>query len=313
LGDSSSSHFTSLYGTHRYDFWRVSMNEFREHPLTGVGASNFAVEYLRVRRSEEQPSDPHSVEMKVLMQTGAIGALLFLGFLVSALAATRKRDVDPFRRGLAASLVVGFSYWLVHGSVEWFWEIPALSAAAIAFLGLAAALVAGERAETRAGRRLLLAPLLVFALAASVSYGAPWLSARYVDSASGVWRSKPQQAYRMLDRARSLDPLSETPDVIAGTIAERRRDYARMKAAYTRALARNSSNWYAWLELGIAEYLTENRHAALDHIERARALDPREPAIRLVLRDVRARRPIDIAALDRAFLEQARLYAVGES
>jgi O-Antigen ligase len=315
---SGSSHFTSLYGTNRYDFWRVSMTEFRAHPVAGVGTNNFATEYIQARHSDEEPNDPHSIEMKVLMQTGAIGALLFIGFLASGLLATRRRGLDPFGRGLAASLIVGFSYWLVHGSVEWFWEIPALTAAALAFLGLAAAIAAGDRpadepTDPRVSRRTLIVPLALTALVASGSYAAPWLSARYVDSASHSWRSDPARAYQMLDRARTLDPLSDTPDLIAGTIAGRRHDYARMKAAYTRALKRDPHDWYARFELGVAEYLTGDRSAALAHLERARALNPRESLIRDVLRRVRAREKIDTAALDRAFLERALGFALGSS
>jgi tetratricopeptide (TPR) repeat protein len=239
-----------------------------------------------------------------------------VGFLVSGLAATRRRVRDPFKRGLAASLVVGFSYWLVHGSVDWFWEIPALTTAALAFLGLAAAVVADDRSADaptglRAGRRMLIVPLALTALVASASYLAPWLSARYVESASRTWRSHPAQAYQMLDRARTLNPLSDTPDLIAGTIAGRRNDYVRMKVVYARALKRDPHDWYAQFELGIAEYLTGNRSAALIDLERAGTLNPRESLIRFVLRRVRAREKIDTAALDRAFLDRALSFALG--
>ena len=282
-----------------------------------MGADNFAVEYLRMRRSSEEPANPHSIEIKVLLQTGTIGALLFLAFIASALVAARRKTTDSFRRGLAGSLIVAFAYWLVHGSVDWLWEIPALTAVALAFLGLAAAISVdspgGEAVADRPDRRLLVAALALVALVVSASYCAPWLSARYVDSASRSWRSAPAQAYRMLDRARALDPLSDQPDLIAGTIAERRHDYRRMKVAFTRALARNHAGWYARLELGIAEYLTGNRSAALDQLERARVLDPREPVIRLVLRRVRARAAIDLSAIDRAFLERTLTYAPGGS
>jgi hypothetical protein len=317
-GGSNSSHFTSLYGTNRYDFWRVAVNELRVHPLGGVGADNFATEYLSSRRSDEEPNDPHSIEMKVLMQTGLVGSVLFIAFLASALVAVRRRGVDPFRRGLAASLVVGFSYWLVHGSVEWFWGIPALTAAALAFLGLAAAVSvddapSGEAVARRPDRRLLVAALALVALVMSASYCAPWLSARYVDSAAQSWRASPSQAYRMLDRARALNPLSDQPDLIAGAIAERRHDYQRMKVAFTRALERNRAGWYARFELGLAEYITGNRRAALDQLKHARALNPREPMIRLILRRVRARKSIDLSAIDRTFLNRSLSYALGKT
>ena len=307
LGGSSSSHFTSFYGTNRYDFWRVSLDEFRAHPVGGVGADNFAVEYLRMRRSDEQPANPHSIEFKVLLQTGAIGALLFLSFIASALMATRRKAVDPFRSGLSGSLVVAFAYWLVHGSVDWLWELPALATVAFAFLGLSAALPAsesdgGQGAGRRPRKMLLIVPL---ALVATFSYAGPWLSARYTDAASRVWRADPALASKQLDRARSLDPLSDTPDLIAGTIAGRRHDYPGMRTAYRRALARNPVGWYAHFELGMAEYLLGNRSEALLHLRRARELDPREPLIPEIISRVRTRRAIDLTQVNNAFLNRA--------
>ncbi|HEY4975813.1 MAG TPA: O-antigen ligase family protein [Gaiellaceae bacterium] len=306
-GDSSSSHFTSFYGTHRYDFWRVSVKEFRAHPLGGVGADNFVVQYLQQRRSSEAPASPHSIEFKVLSQTGAIGSLLFLGFVVSAIVATRRKKIDPFRRGLVGSLLIGFAYWAVHGSVDWFWEIPALTAVAFAFLGLAAALVAdGGEGKQESGRRsrliLLVAPL---ALVATISYLGPWLSTRYVNAASHVWRSNPALASKQLDHARSLDPLSDTPDLIAGTIAGRRLDYAGMRVAYKRALTRNPRGWYAHFELGLAEYLLENRREALMHLRRAEKLNPREPVIQEIVSRARKHRTIDLTQVNSEFLARA--------
>jgi len=310
---SSTSHFTSFYGTHRYDFWRVSVDEFRAHPFGGVGADNFAIEYLRMGRSDEQPANPHSIEFKVLLQTGAIGALLFLSFIASALMATRPKTIDPFRNGLAASLVIGFAYWLVHGSVDWLWELPALATAAFAFLGLAAALSANENnvaqgTGRRPRRMLLIVPL---AVVATLSYAGPWLSARYTDAASRVWRTDPALASKQLDRARSLDPLSDTPDLIAGTIAGRRHDYPAMRAAYRRALERNPLGWYAHFELGLAEYLLGDQREALAHLRRARQLDPREPLIPEITGRVRARRTIDLAQVNSTFLARALDLAAG--
>jgi O-antigen ligase len=318
---TGSSHFASLYGTHRYDFWRVSTNTFLAHPLEGVGAGNFAVEYLVARRSSEEPNNPHSLEMKVLVQTGAVGSLLFLAFLASALVAarqkpvTRRRPVDPLGRGLAGSLVVAFFYWFVHGSVDWFWELPALAAVAFAFLGLAVALSAGDQGgEQRSVRDRYKALLVVpVALVVTISYTGPWLSARYVDAASRNWRIDPTLAFDQLDRARSLDPLSDSPDLIAGTIAGRRNDYSQMTFFYTRALERNDSDWYAWLELGMAEYLSRNRSEALHDLERAVALNPRETVVRLVQRRVRNRGKVDLAAINRIFLERALSLALGSS
>jgi hypothetical protein len=311
-GDGSS-HFTSLYGTNRYDFWRVSLRQFKKHPITGSGVENFTVDYVRERRSNEEPTTPHSLEIRMLSQTGLIGSALFLAFLAAALAATRARGLDPLRSGLIGACLASVAYWLVHGSVDWFWELPALGAAAFALLGLAASLASSDRYTSEpsvATRRRLGAALVVSALLVSASYVPPWLSARDVEIASQSWRSDPAKAYRLLDQARSLNRLDENPDLVAGAIAARRHEYERMRLAYARALERNSLSWYAYLELGLAETLTGRREAAIAHLARARQLNPREPLIRQALAKVRAGERVDPEAINRVFLERALQFEV---
>jgi len=81
-------------------------------------------------------------------------------------------------------------------------------------------------------------------------------------------------------------------------------DWSTMQAAFQRALARNSSSWYGWLELGIAEAVQGNRREALRDLARARALDPGEPTIREVAADVAAGRRVRPARVDRILLER---------
>jgi hypothetical protein len=306
-----SSHFTSIYGSHRYDFWRVSMQELGKHPLNGVGAGNFAVDYVRERHSSEEPSNPHSIEIRVLGQTGIVGAFLFLGFVASALVAARRRRAEGFGLGLAGALIAGFVYWLGHGSVDWLWEIPALGTVAIAFIALAAAVIAAEAPQSVPRRRAPVAlAVLPLALVAALSYCAPWLSERDIAIASASWRTDPARAYRLLDQARSLDPLSADPDLTAGTIAARRHEYRRMAAAFRRALGRDRSSWYAELELGMAESKLGHRSEATTHLERARRLNPREVLIREVLHDLRAGKRVNIDAVNQGFLLRAEQFAV---
>jgi O-Antigen ligase len=60
----AASHFAvGVSGSNRYDFWRVAFDDFRERPLAGIGADNFAASYLRGRRSGEEPRYPHSLEL----------------------------------------------------------------------------------------------------------------------------------------------------------------------------------------------------------------------------------------------------------
>src|SRR5262249_5422039 len=131
-----SSHFSLGLGSNRYDFWRVAVREFRDHPLQGVGADNFANDYVRLRRSTEEPLYSHSLALRVPAQTGVVGTLLFLGFVLSAaLAVTRAGTVAD---GVARAGVAAAAYFAIHGSGDWLWEFAGLGAPAFAWLGLAA-------------------------------------------------------------------------------------------------------------------------------------------------------------------------------
>ena len=136
-----SNRFSGSLGSNRYDFWRVGMDEFARHPLAGVGSDNFSVAYLRDRKSTEEPIHPHSLEVRVLSQTGMVGALLFVAFVVCAIAAAVRglRRGTRFGRAIPAVSVAAFAYWLGHASGDWLWAFPALTAPAFAWLGLAGA------------------------------------------------------------------------------------------------------------------------------------------------------------------------------
>ncbi len=134
-------------GSGRYDFYRVALDEFAAHPLVGIGADNFAQQYLARGHEDQSPHYPHSVEMRTLAQTGIIGALLALAGLGAALLAGARaaissaaRRADPLGAAVAAAALAGFAYWVVHGSFDWLWEFAGLGAPAFALLGLACAL-----------------------------------------------------------------------------------------------------------------------------------------------------------------------------
>lgn len=300
-------------GSNRYDFWRVAALEFRDAPVTGIGADNFAVPYFERRRSGEEPRYPHSLELMIASQTGAVGAVLFGGFLLAVLAAVwrARTRLEGFARALPAAALVAFAYWFAHGSADWFWEIPALGALAFAALGIAAgASGPGLVSDTHRpnGRRVVRAATAVAAVAvaglAAVSYALPWLAAKEVKSATRSWRADPARAFDALERARKLNFLSDRPDLFAGAIASRVDDRRRMRAAFLRALERNPKNWYALLELAVADALDGKRRQALRHLDRAEQLNPSEPVIDLVRSSVKRGKRPSPQAIDRIFLER---------
>jgi hypothetical protein len=308
----TSTRFTAGLGSARYDFWRVALNEFVASPIHGVGVDNYAVDYLRERKTEYEPLYPHSLELRLLAQTGLVGTGLFGGFLLFALAAGWRRAsrLGQFERGVAATAVVTFGYWFVHGSADWFWEFPALGAPAFAWLGMAAG-IGRPPPDTVAARRFPLAVRTVgvasaaaVAAVAAASLLLPWLAAREVDHASGTWRADPATAFERLDRARELNFLSDRPDLVAGAIASRLGNRPRMRRAFGSVLERNPKNWYAHLQLAVVDSVEGRQATALRRLRTARELDPLEPVIAFAIERVKTGKPLVPRVIDAMFAER---------
>ena len=298
-------------GSNRYDFYRVSLDLFASHPLTGIGADNFQQDYLAARKSGESPRYPHSVALRTLAQTGLVGALLLVGFVVAALTAALRpiRRATPLGAVTAAAAATAFVYWLIHGSFDWFWEFAGLGVPAFAMLGLACGLsprTAEELPDHDDDRPLLPRLLVIAALVLAVlSMALPWLADVGTQYAAEKWRLDPNAAYERLDRAAFLDRLSPDPYLVAGTIALRRSEQARAQTSFRRALSRDPRSAYATLELGALASSYERREEAKRLLARAVRLDPRDPLKRDALAQVRTSGRVDIEALNRAILERA--------
>ena len=243
-------------GSSRYDFWRVAWGRFEHAPLVGIGADNFQEAYLLRRRSSEQPRFPHSLELRTLSQTGLVGALLLGTALVAALMAAGRAIAQRAGPGAAAAAacLAGFVYWLVHGSIDWFWEFPALGGAAFALIGIAAGLAPRRPALRPERRRRPLvsagpaaAIVMVGGLVVAASFGGPWLSQRYIDQAVGIWPQQPSDAFAKLDRAAALDPLSPRPKLFAGAIALRLGYRADAERFFRQAIERDPGDSFAHL------------------------------------------------------------------
>jgi hypothetical protein len=154
---AQASHFAST-GSQREDAWRVALKAFGAHPISGLGQDNFSDYYTVHGRTGIELAWVHSWELRLLAHTGIVGFLALIAFLVAAvIAALRRRAPKGSLRGVMAGIaLLPLIVWLIHGSVDWFWEMPALSAPALAFLAMAGALTeeGNAVAATAAARRV---------------------------------------------------------------------------------------------------------------------------------------------------------------
>lgn len=313
---ASAGRLTSGLGSNRYDFYRVGLNVFLEHPLGGVGGDNFGQDYLVARaNADETPRYPHSVEIRTLSQTGIVGVLLLLAAVGAALwaALAAARTDSGLRRAVAAGAIGAFAYWGVHGSADWFWEFAGLSAPAWALLGLACSLAPrppdpylGLR-PALGSRPAAVAGAVVLVLAA-VSLGAPWLAARDVEEAAKVWPKKPGEAFARLDRAGSTNPLSDRPALIEGSIALRLGDVERADRAFAEALARNPRAAYPALERGAIASARGDAAAARRWLDLAQSRNPRDDLTRRARAVVADGKRIDVDRLNAVILGQAKVF-----
>lgn len=318
---SGPSRFTAL-GSQRVDFWRVALHEWDAHPLVGIGQDNYAAGYLRLRRSGEQPRWVHSLELRLLVHTGLVGALLFVLFVTAVgIAALRGGGARgrPVRFAAAVALLP-FVVWLVHGSLDWFWEIPALSVPALAFAGAATALgrtpaladspvpaaaptqagtvtAPGEAATPAGSRRLGIVRWCVTALlgaGALVAVAIPFAAAHETQRAIAVWSDRPALAYGELRSAASLLPFDEQTYLVRGAIAIDLGEAGTARHSFEEAQRRDDEEWLAPFVLGLLAGEQRRSAESRAQLRRALRLNPRDPVVVEALARAGGRHPLTV-------------------
>jgi hypothetical protein len=267
--DTASSHFTSL-GSNRYDFWRVALDEFRDHPLAGIGSHGWAAAYLQNGRSVETPERAHSVEADAISETGIVGLVLLVGSGLLALVTVGRRGrTSP----LAASLLGAGAYFAVHASVDWIWSIPAIGLPAFLLVGIGASADGDSALPTR----VALPGGIVSLAVALLAFTPPWVSAKLVDQAYDAGSASAAADDRRW--ARRLDPLAVDPLLAEAALARPPGNLPPLR----RAVAKQPRDAELHYLLGLA-YLNLGRTAeARSALAEAARLSPRDPAIRAAL------------------------------
>jgi O-antigen ligase/polysaccharide polymerase Wzy-like membrane protein len=292
-----SSHFTTL-ASNRSDIWRVALREFTHNPLGGIGQDNFAASYVRLRHTYEQPRWTHSIELRLLTHTGLVGTLLFAAFLVAALMAALRgrRGVE---RTTAGIMLVFLVVWLVQGSIDWFWEYPALSVPALAFTAAAGALGrVGPLPAPPRRRRLSLAATLAAVLlgvGSLLALAIPFAAARRAREATIVWQSQPAHAYHQVRSASDLMPFDGQLYLLGASIALNLGEYPRARAWLLEAELHDDQNWLTPFALGLVEGEEGRLARATAQLRRAELLNPLEPAVGTALSRARERHPLSFA------------------
>lgn len=273
------SRYLSASGSGRFALWGVAWRDFEQNPILGVGTHNYEATYYQYRPDVTGwVKQPHSLPLEVVAERGIVGGALFFGFLgVCVVTGLHKRFMllNSEGKGQIGAVMACLTYWFVHSSAEWFWQIPAITIPALIYLAMIVVpwVRVGEDEEVfwPLDRPLRLAGigLAVLALAA---VGPLYLSDYYKqrsDAADNPWISLGQ-----LERAQTFDPLNSNLAREEGDMAYRIGDIPRASESYARAIALNPDYYANYSVLGgFYEQLGEPQRA-LDLYRKAEELNP---------------------------------------
>jgi hypothetical protein len=124
----------------RYEYWRVAVEALAEHPLRGLGSGGFRVAWLRERRVDDFALEVHSLPLEMAVELGLPGVVGF-GLLLTGVGWGARRALRRRRELAAGSLAIGV-VWLLHATIDWDWQLPAVTLPAL--LAAAALVAAGE-------------------------------------------------------------------------------------------------------------------------------------------------------------------------
>ena len=268
---NESQRLFSLSGSNRSEYWRVAWREVEAHPWLGGGAGSYQRFWLRHRRNALPVLDAHSLYLETLAELGPVGLVLLLCALAIPLAAVRSARAHP----LAAAAAGAYAAFLVHAAIDWDWEMPAVTVAALG-CGVALLLAARGAETSPLGRRAQVPAVAVAVLLCAAAIGgyvgnqasasaSDALDAEHLPAAAGDAR-----------RARTWEPWSPEPWRLLGEAQLQQGRVEQARSSFQSGLREDGRDWELWLDLALATRGSE-RKAALDRVA---ALNPLSTELR---------------------------------
>jgi hypothetical protein len=279
-----TDHLLSGSGSGRWQFWAAALGEFRRSPLHGGGAGSYEAWWAQHGSLRYFVRDAHSLPLQTLAELGIIGfALLAAAFAIAAATGARhlRSSVGAARAPVAALLAVVTAY-LVGAAIDWMWELPAVTAVGFVALGLLAGPATGAPGHERVVRRGRVLAL------ATASAACVFIVAEAILLVAGAetHRSQAEARAGRLGPARShalaaarLEPWAASPYYQLALVDDGAGDLLGARRAILSSLARNRSDWQAWLVAGRIEARLGASTSAARSLARARTLNPRSPIV----------------------------------
>jgi O-antigen ligase/polysaccharide polymerase Wzy-like membrane protein len=294
----------------RWIWWKEAAGAFSDRPVGGWGGGSFPLVHLRYRTNRIPVAQPHSVPLQFLSETGFIGAALALGGLGALffVAFGRVRAMPWGReRDFGVALFAGAVAWLVHGLVDWDWDIPGVTVPALVALGVLCGLpsAGAGRPRRRVGpfgepepsgyglRMVALAATTLLLAVYGVSCVLPaWSDSKTAGAGIGVTSEATaeelERAAAQAELAARLDPLAVHPLFVASSIAQGRGRLLDSRRYLLEAVDRQPNNPETWLRLAALALQLADREGLRRAAYKALELDPNNPVAATLARRAEA-------------------------
>ena len=305
---------TSLGSSGRIAWYREALRGFSHHPLAGTGAGTFRFTDELYRTNTYVAKHSHSQWLNVLTELGVVGIVLFavaIGGLLAAAFGRLFRDRRDPQRALLAACQAAIIAFVVHMSLDWDWDMAAITIAFLLLTGVSAAYVRDrsaaaqrERGSLRAGRDVTgSAPMpKPAARAITPSLGARWLATGLILFGVACWalpylaerattaaqdqmsRGQVASAEAGARRAIALDPLAVDPLLTLAAVQVQEGDLKAAAATLDQAVRLQPDNYEPYYQMGNLQLQGfRDEAAARLWYEKALELNPMDPATRHML------------------------------
>jgi tetratricopeptide (TPR) repeat protein len=260
-------------GSYRLDLWGESWNQYTANPVLGGGAGTYEQHWLQERPIPHNVRDAHNLYLETLGELGPIG----LALLAFALGAPLAAAVGARRHPLAAGVFGAYVAYILHAGVDWDWELPAITVAALACGAALLALRASGDAELVPGFRTRAAAGAVAVVLAGVAFVGLVGSSAVAASEDAAVAGPPdwEEADDEARKAERWAPWSSEPWQRLGEAQLGRGDAAGARESFRKAIDKEPSEWLLWFRLAEASSGAERGEA----LDRAQRLNPLAPEI----------------------------------
>jgi hypothetical protein len=238
----------------------------------GSGLGSYERYWTEYRPTDFKVRNVHNLYLETLAELGPVG----LGLLVVALCAPLVAAFAARRRSLAAVAAGAYVAFLAHAAVDWDWQMPAVTLAA---LFCAASLLVAARADlslalTQRPVWRIPAVALTVVLAAFAFVGLRGNQA-IASSETAALKLNFAKSAAEARTAQRWAPWSSRPWQLQGEVQSQQHDAQAARRSLQKALAKDNANWTIWLDLSLVTQGKARRHALAE----ARRLNPLGPEV----------------------------------